>query len=65
MAVENGVGMRSEVEVLPFLPPSVVAIISGDESKQSQRRGITWEEKKARPGTIAGVAVTSLQVLRY
>ena len=65
MGVRNGVGMRSEVDVLSFLPPSVVALHSGDETKQRRWRGVAWEEKKERPGTIAGIATTALRVLRY
>ena len=56
---------RSEVDVISFLPPSAVTLHSGDETKQRRMRGVTWEEKKERPGTVAGIATTTLKVLGY
>lgn len=65
MGVKSGAGMRSEVDVMSFLPPSAVTLHSGDETKQRRMRGVTWEEKKERPGTVAGIATTTLKVLSY
>lgn len=65
MAVRDGVGVHAAVEDLTFLPPSVVATMAGDPSKQSRQQGLAWEERRARPGTVTGQARTSVQVLGY
>ena len=65
VALRHGVGMRSEVDVLPFLPPSAAMLISRDATRELNYQGMAWEKRVARPGTVAGLATTSLQVLRY
>lgn len=65
MAVREGVGMHAAVDDWAFLPPSVVATLSGDPSKQSRRHGIAWEERRRRPGTVSGAVRTLLHVLPY
>jgi len=62
LAVRKGTGMRSEVEAMPFLPPSVVAINSGDATKQRRNRGLAWEERRGRPGVVYGGLRTQLRV---
>ncbi|MBC7795198.1 MAG: hypothetical protein H7Z43_15950 [Clostridia bacterium] len=63
MAVRDGVGMRSRVDVLQFIPPSAIATLSGDPMTHTRSRGLAWEEKRARPGTLSGSAITSLKVV--
>jgi hypothetical protein len=63
LAVRQGAGMQAGVDVLPFLPPSVVATISGDPSKQKRKSGLAWEEYRRRPGVVVGEAVTTVEVL--
>lgn len=65
LGVRNGVGMRAEVDVMSFIPPSVAAMVSGDQSKQLRFRGMAWEERSRRPGTVAGMATTRLRISRY
>jgi hypothetical protein len=65
MAVRNGAGMRSEVETHAFLPPSVVAILSGDPTKQPRDRGLAWEERRAQPGELVGGVKSSIKVMPY
>lgn len=63
MAVRDGVGVRSRVDVLPFIPPSAAATLSGDPTSTTRPRGLAWEDKRARPGTVVGGAMTSLKVV--
>ncbi len=63
MAVRDGAGLRADVEVMPFLPPSAVATLSGDPNVQRRSRGLAWEERRARPGTVSGGAITQLKVV--
>lgn len=63
MAVRDGAGLRSRIDVLPFLPPSAVAQLSGDPQTHTRSKGLAWEEKRARPGTVSGGAMTSLKVV--
>ncbi len=63
LATRRGAGMRSRVEVLPFLPPSVVATMSGVSSVDKRGRGIAWEERRERPGTVSGMAPASIRIL--
>ncbi|HET6343732.1 MAG TPA: hypothetical protein VFH51_02320, partial [Myxococcota bacterium] len=65
MAVRDGVGMQAAVDEFKFLPPSVVATLSGDPSKQSRSQGLAWEERRNRPGVVSGQARTTVQVLSY
>jgi hypothetical protein len=65
MAVRDGVGMQAAVDEFKFLPPSVVATLSGDPSKQSRSQGVAWEERRNRPGVVTGQARVSVQVLSY
>ena len=57
LAVRNGAGMRSEVDTHAFLPPSVVAILSADSTKQPHDRGLAWEERRAQPGELVAVEI--------
>jgi len=63
LATRGGAGVRSRVEVLPFLPPSVVATLSGGPSMQRRTRGLAWEEWRERPGVVSGTAAVSLSVV--
>ena len=62
IAVREGVGLRSRVDIMPFLPPSAVALFGDRLSKQPRRRGLSWEERRKRPGVITGIASASLSV---
>jgi len=64
VATRAGTGMRSRVTVLPFLPPSVVATMSGVPGTDRRGRGIAWEERRQRPGTVSGMAPASIGILR-
>ncbi|MEE8408031.1 MAG: SpoIVB peptidase S55 domain-containing protein [Myxococcota bacterium] len=63
MAVRKGVGLRAGVDMHSFLPPSVVAIMSGDGGRQRRSRGLAWEERRQRPGTVSGQARVSVKVV--
>ena len=63
MAMRHGTGMRARVEVLPFLPPSVVATMSGVPQVDKRGRGLAWEERRDRPGTVSGMAPVSIRIL--
>jgi hypothetical protein len=63
MAMRHGTGMRARVEVLPFLPPSVVATMSGVPQVEKRGRGLAWEERRDRPGTVSGLAPASIRIL--
>ncbi len=65
MAARDGPGMRAEVDTHAFLPPSMVAILSGDSTKQMRKRGLAWEERRAQPGVLLGGARSSIKVLPY
>ena len=65
LAVREGTGLHAAVDDWAFVPPSVVATLSGDPSKQSRRHGIAWEERRQRPGTVTGAMRASVQVLPY
>jgi hypothetical protein len=62
LAVRPGSGLQAGVEVMPFLPGSAIATLSGATAIQRRNRGLAWEERRARPGTIFGKARTSLKV---
>ena len=63
MAVRPGSGLQVGVEVMPFLPGSAVATLSGGPSIQRRNRGLAWEERRARPGIVSGKAHVSMKVL--
>jgi hypothetical protein len=54
MVVRHSPGMRSEVATMAFVPPSIIATMSGDASKQRRNQGLAWEERRARPGVVYG-----------
>lgn len=62
MAVRSGAGMRADITVLPFLPPSIVATMSGDPNTQRRTRGLAWEERRVRPGIVVGGASATVKV---
>lgn len=64
LATRRGSGMRSRVDMLTFLPPSVVATMSGVPSVETRSRGLAWEERRERPGTVSGAAPATLRVRR-
>ncbi len=63
IATRRGVGMRAGVEMMPFVPPSVVATLSGGSSVALRSRGIAWEAERERPGVVSGMAPATLHVL--
>lgn len=63
MAVRDGAGLRADTEILKFIPPSAVATLSGDPNVRRRNRGLAWEERRARPGTVMGGAMTQLKVV--
>jgi hypothetical protein len=63
LVTRSGSGMRAGVDVLPFLPPSVVATMSGGPNVQRRSRGLAWEEGRERPGTVSGSANATVSVL--
>ncbi len=65
LAARSGPGVRVGVQTMAFLPPSAVATLATEPGHQSQEQGVTWEERRARPGTVAGVAQATVQVLTY
>jgi hypothetical protein len=65
MAARSGAGMRAEVDSFDFLPPSMVALLSGDANKQRHNRGLAWEERRKQPGVLVSGVLTTLKVLPY
>jgi len=65
LATRAGVGLRAQVQTLPFLPPSIVALWAADPFTARRTRGLTWEDRRPRPGTVAGQARASLHILPY
>lgn len=63
MAVRDGASLRADTEILKFIPPSAVATLSGDPNVRRRNRGLAWEERRARPGTVMGGAMTQLKVV--
>ena len=57
--------MRSETDTLSFVPGSAVAIHSGSPSKQANRRGMAWEERRPQPGALLGGAKSSIKILSH
>lgn len=63
MAVRKGPGLSTEVDTYSFLPPSAVATFAGGSPYRSSRnRGLAWEERRKRPGVVAGGAALTLKV---
>jgi hypothetical protein len=54
-----------QVQNLPFLPPSIVAMWSSDPLTAKHTRGLTWEQRLPRAGAVVGHARTTLHVLPY
>jgi hypothetical protein len=65
LAIRNGPGLSSDVDVMPFMPGTAVAVLSGSREKQARTRGVAWEERRARPGVVFGGVTSSLKVLAY
>jgi hypothetical protein len=64
MAIREGVGLHAAIDNLSFVPPSTVALMSGDPTKEARRMGVAWETHMARPGTVDGMARTSVLVTK-
>lgn len=63
MAVRKGPGLSTEVENYAFLPPSAVATFAGGSPyAASLKAGLAWEDRKPRPGAVAGGAKLQLVV---
>lgn len=62
LATRDGVGMRVGVQLLPFLPPSVVALQSGDTRTERRGFAVAWEDHKTRPGVVYGGVKTNLTI---
>lgn len=65
LAARDGPGIRAGVDTRAFLPPSVVAILSGDPNTQARTRGLAWEERRAQPGVLLGGVRSSITVLPH
>ncbi len=63
MAVRKGPGLSTEVDNFAFLPPSAVATLAGGSPyAASLKAGLAWEDRKPRPGAVAGGAKLELVV---
>ena len=65
MVTRSGPGMRARVEAMPFLPPSVIATMSGHSAFQARGGGVAWEERRAQPGVLMGGARKTIKVLSH
>ena len=62
-AVRKGIGIRSQVDVLPLIPPSMATLLSAGSSKSASPIGVAWEERKPVPGMLLGGTAKILKVL--
>jgi hypothetical protein len=65
LAVRDGDSMRSGVDTEPFVPGSMVTLLSGDPSFQRRTSGVAWEERREQPGALLGGVRSSVRVLSY
>ena len=63
LATREGPGLRVADTTWRFIPASVVAVAGHAPGHQPRQAGITWEERRARPGVVSGTARTVVQVL--
>jgi hypothetical protein len=63
MAVRQGSGLRSKVDAMPLIPPSMVALLADAASHSTTAFGVDWEERQKVPGALFGSSFTSLKVL--
>ncbi|MBN1961968.1 MAG: hypothetical protein JW841_13565 [Deltaproteobacteria bacterium] len=62
LVTRAGAGLHSRVDMLPFLPPSIVATMSGAQKINRRDRGLAWEDKRARLGTVSGIAQVKIEI---
>ncbi len=59
-----GAGVRAGTEVLPFLPPSFVATMSGVPAVAQRTRGLAFEARRRRPGVVSGSASATVNIVK-